>query len=490
MSRTPCSSSPASDAGHWVLPAPWGLLLAAGLVMSLALLGIFTRPSGLLAAFWPANAVLLGLLVRAPGLVTLPVWAAVTAAFVAADLLTGATWAKATLLTAANLSGVGVGLAALRRMPAMHVRLQHPASAMYLLGVCLMASAASGLVGAAANPLLFGGSALQGLLTWFTAELVNYLAILPMMLSAPARWPTWRAQPGNPAGERRQRPVVPRRAFRRLAPLLALVGGLALGVAIGGPGAIVYFVPGLLWCALSYSLFTTTVLTLLSSTWTLMAVSTGHLVLGPNAVDGRMLESLRLGVTLICLSPLTVACAMAGRNALLRKLERAATHDPLTGVLNRGGFGAGASALLAELQAAGRPVAVLMLDLDHFKRINDTLGHAAGDAVLQAFATVAGRFRRESDLLGRLGGEEFVLLLPDCTPEQARGVAQRICDAFAGEPMQCPEGQPLAATVSVGVAHAARAPAAPDELLRRADRMLYAAKQAGRNRVSLVELTA
>ncbi len=490
MSSIPYPSAPAAEAGHWVLPRPWGLLLVAGLVMSLALLGIFTRPYGLLAAFWPANAVLLGLLVRAPGLVTLPAWVVATAAFVAADLLTGASWAKALLLTTANLSGVGAGLIALRRMPTAHVRLQQPTSAIFLLGVCLLASTASGLVGAVANPVLFGGTALKGLLNWFTAELVNYLAILPMMLSAPAGWPAWASTASRPAGERRRPTMAPRRMLWRVAPLLSLVGGLALGVMIGGPGAIVYFMPGLLWCALSYSLFTTAVLTLLSGTWTLLAVSTGHLVLGPNVVDGHMLESLRLGVTLICLSPLTVACVMTARNTLLRKLERAATHDALTGVLNRGGFTAGAATLLPELRQAGRPASVLMFDLDHFKRINDTRGHAAGDGVLVAFAALAGRFLREGDLLGRMGGEEFVLLLPDCTPEQARGVAQRICDAFAEHPLQCPDGVPLAATVSIGVAHAALAPAMTDELLRGADRMLYAAKRAGRNRVEVVELGA
>ena len=159
-----------------------------------------------------------------------------------------------------------------------------------------------------------------------------------------------------------------------------------------------------------------------------------------------------------------------------------AERDALTGALTRRSFDEACARALEELAAAGRPVAVLMADLDHFKRVNDRYGHAAGDAVLRRFGRVAAANLRDSDLFGRVGGEEFAVLLPGAAASTAHIVAERVRAEFAEAGGGADAvGGPV--TASIGIVHAPVAPRRTEELLAAADRALYAAKSAGRNRV-------
>ncbi len=167
-----------------------------------------------------------------------------------------------------------------------------------------------------------------------------------------------------------------------------------------------------------------------------------------------------------------------------RLYKVAATTDALTGLLNRRGFFDAAAALMASCEAAKRPVSVLGFDLDHFKSINDTYGHAAGDATLQLFASVARKTMRGGDVIGRLGGEEFVAILPGRLAE-AGIAAERVRSAFAAATLE-PERGRVAATVSIGVA-CGSPNAAIESLIARADAALYRAKTNGRNRVELAD---
>ncbi len=449
------------------------------MVFGFSLLGIWTRPAGALAAFWPANAVLLGVLVRRTQRAGLLTWCAAAAGFVLADVVTGNTWPKMAWLALANMAGVVAGYLLFSRVPCDHRRLRQPLSVVYLIVIVTAASLAAGLVGMVINPLIFHGTGADGLLIWFTAELVDYLVILPVILTMPQ----WR----RPQRNQRRHGVARRLDWLAVAPALTLFLGGVLGMVISGPGAVSYLVPGLLWCALAYSLFVTAVLTLLCSVWTLMAVSIGYLHLGSDFDGQYALQSFRIGVALMVLAPLAVASVMAARNELLRQLQHSATHDRLTGVLNRAGFMDRANALFRDAPGHSRPFSALMLDIDHFKRVNDLHGHAVGDQVLAGFAQLAGRCLRESDVLGRLGGEEFAVLLPDGSPAAAQAVAQRICDACAAHATPLADGTQLGTTVSIGVAHAQTVPVSLEAFLSVADGALYQAKQAGRNRVVVGE---
>ena len=164
--------------------------------------------------------------------------------------------------------------------------------------------------------------------------------------------------------------------------------------------------------------------------------------------------------------------------------KAAAAVDPLTGMFNRRGF-AEATARVIEREAdAGRPVTVLIFDIDHFKSINDRFGHAAGDEILKLFAIVVTNALRMTDLSGRIGGEEFAALLP-CSIEEAVSAAERVREAFAASGIAVDDA-PVDTTVSIGVAGGP--PGTELEvLLAAADTALYQAKRGGRNRVEVAQ---
>jgi diguanylate cyclase (GGDEF)-like protein len=171
----------------------------------------------------------------------------------------------------------------------------------------------------------------------------------------------------------------------------------------------------------------------------------------------------------------------AGRH--LEDLARLAREDPLTGLPNRRAFDEALARELARADRSGAPLAAVALDVDHFKRVNDGHGHAAGDAVLAAVARRAASALRAGDLLARIGGEEFAALLPGADLPAAAEVAERIRAAVGGAAIEV-GGVALPVTVSLGCAAREAGEAGPG-LLARADARLYAAKAGGRNRVEI-----
>ncbi len=174
---------------------------------------------------------------------------------------------------------------------------------------------------------------------------------------------------------------------------------------------------------------------------------------------------------------------MTLRKRMEDELRLLSTVDPLTGAFNRRHGHARLAEALDRRARSGRPVAVMMLDIDLFKNINDTYGHERGDAVLCALVLTCKATLRTVDMLARWGGEEFVVMLPDTGEKEAMVVAERIRAAMAATPVPADGQGEIAFTVSIGVA----VPVTPDveDVLARADRALYAAKTGGRNRVVL-----
>ena len=171
------------------------------------------------------------------------------------------------------------------------------------------------------------------------------------------------------------------------------------------------------------------------------------------------------------------------RKLLEEELTRQAHIDYLTGVFNRRHFMERAEQELHRAHRYGTPLSLFMLDIDHFKNINDRYGHKVGDEVLKALATVSQSTLRNVDLLGRLGGEEFAILLPETTQEDALEAAERLRQTLSATQFPLEEGLPVQFAVSIGVAALAAPTDNLDVLLNRADRGLYAAKNMGRNRV-------
>ncbi|MFD1625817.1 diguanylate cyclase [Azospirillum griseum] len=174
------------------------------------------------------------------------------------------------------------------------------------------------------------------------------------------------------------------------------------------------------------------------------------------------------------------------RKRVETELRRMATTDPLTGLHNRRRFWELAEVEIARLRRYGRPVSVLMLDIDRFKTINDRFGHAVGDQALCALAAVCQAEVRDTDHIGRLGGEEFAIILPETDLPAAREVAERLRQRLAATDIPCLDGV-LRMTVSVGVTLCRDGDVTIERALVRADRALYTAKANGRNRVEICD---
>jgi diguanylate cyclase (GGDEF)-like protein len=166
------------------------------------------------------------------------------------------------------------------------------------------------------------------------------------------------------------------------------------------------------------------------------------------------------------------------------EMRQLAIRDQLTGLLNRRGFTEHGEKAFASARRAGMPLSVIMADIDRFKYINDKFGHAAGDTALGHFAAQISEGRRTEDIIARVGGEEFALLLPGTGLRDAMAIADRLCDKISSTPMELTAvGLPM--TSSFGVATISEKDHELDDMVRRADRALYRSKRAGRNQVDL-----
>jgi len=280
--------------------------------------------------------------------------------------------------------------------------------------------------------------------------------------------------------------------FRRLVP--ALVQGEAAGW-LAYPGSHAWFMRPqqaavALGCAVAFSVVN------------MCLVAVGAWLVQPGGQFRDMLwdrERMLLGVTETCVGILvTVACALSPvllcvalppvvllqRSLMHQQLQAAARTDAKTGLLNAITWQREADTEIARARRRGEPVSVLLADVDHFKRVNDTHGHLIGDDVLRCLASELRRQVRETDIVGRFGGEEFVVLLPKTGAEEACGIAERLRRG-AGVVQVLAADATVGVTISIGVAALGRHGDDLFELLAAADLALYRAKDTGRDRVCL-----
>ncbi len=454
------------------------IFLVSILICLAALAGIYSRPAGFLAAFWPANAILATLLVRAARWRRLPILLGAICGYQAAGYLTGDVPWTAVQLTMANLvSAVSFafvytslgerdsGFASARSVPS-------------LAGSAVVAAAAAGVAGAAVLAHMSGGSLFDAWRTWFASELMNYLVLLPGLLSV--QWPLSRPQ----LAQIKTFFVGP-----LVVPVVAVIVTTAMALLTPHPVAIVFPVPALIWVALVMPLPATCFLVMLYSGVTMFAVKL-HVYDFGSGLSDDLIASIHLGVAMIALGPVLVATFTAERRRQFVELQRVARIDDLTEALNRGTFFNEGVDRLRPLKAAQEPVAVILVDADHFKRVNDVYGHAAGDMALVALSAAIRKSIRYGDMFGRLGGEEFGLLLPGTPLDDARIVAERLRVYVERMQTTLASGDILQLTVSIGVSVAPKASSDLAEMLLFADRAMYEAKRAGRNRVHIHEMPA
>lgn len=205
-----------------------------------------------------------------------------------------------------------------------------------------------------------------------------------------------------------------------------------------------------------------------------------------SVLSSAWLSVLSLETFLMTIATAFILLAMSKERTELRH-KTAAMIDPLTGLLNRRAFIQDAEALLHQQIARDRPIGVLLIDLDNFKSINDRFGHAVGDKVLQIFARTTRTNLRQTDLVGRLGGEEFTVVLADAGHDNAYLVAERLRNAFAINAAVV-DGVELNATASFGVSVIIDPSQDLTKLITLADQALYLAKARGRNRVEVAPI--
>ena len=208
------------------------------------------------------------------------------------------------------------------------------------------------------------------------------------------------------------------------------------------------------------------------------------LVLAPAGASVERLSALFAFETVIYVVGIAFIVVIMAKERVALIHKTAAMTDMLTGLFNRRAFLESADRMIAQRGRKSLPISVLLFDLDHFKSINDRFGHAVGDDALKVFARTVTKSLRATDVIGRLGGEEFAAILP-ATAAEAEMVANRVRKAFEAAGIEISSHQ-IGATVSIGVACAVP-PVEIDALLARADKALYCAKGNGRNRAVLAE---
>ncbi|WP_167724792.1 GGDEF domain-containing protein [Thalassospira sp. HF15] len=445
----------------------------------MSLLGILTRPEGMLAVLWPANSVFVALLLRLP-VVNNPVgWMMALGGYVLADLLTGNDLATAVSLALTNMAGVAAAVLVLRHFPRKHHTPQRPFSLHLGLGAAAAALSAGcfaliyGLILADPDPV-------RTAIYWVVTEFASYVVILPFTMTV-ARAPV--------IVDGFQKAFA---AFRdnwkaswHLLPAVALLASILMADLVGGPGAIVFPVPALLWCALSYRFNQISFLMIVMSVLVMVNLEHDLLMSLPEGADPMFsIMSTRIGIAMLVIGPLTVASIDQVRSDLLGRLEHAAKHDFLTGVLMRGAFMELGQRRIDNAAARKGTFAVLVMDLDRFKQINDTHGHAIGDSLLVEVAQVIRNNVRSDDLVARLGGEEFAVLASDISSADAERLGKTICDKVAALRVAVPNAADICTTISIGMLHRQGTEhALLDDLINEADQAMYKAKDYGRNRI-------
>lgn len=410
---------------------------------------------------YPVAAVLFGLLVRFPELARAKFWLAMYSGMLAADVAQGQNFEQALWLNACLLLQVLIGCALLSVRPL--TGLYEPKNALYLFFVAIFSVAIGASLAMPMSIDYVQQSATQIWLSWFSGQFATMMLVAPVFICWPGRLRGYEL------------------SLQDLVPITSVLVMIVLARLVEGPGAMAFVLPALLWCAMRYRIFTLSLIILVVGTLEIMH---GFNALSALALDvGEAMHSVRLGVAMMVLSPLLVATATHAHQQLLARTQHHANHDFLTAALTRRAFTQKAKRLLRTRRKQRQSIGLVLMDLDHFKSINDTYGHAAGDQVLREFAQVVREHLREQDVFGRLGGEEFALLLPGVGQSHALHVAERLRKTVADHSFRFKHA-PLHVTVSMGLSWVpTERSSLLSALLEEADEALYQAKAQGRNRV-------
>jgi diguanylate cyclase (GGDEF)-like protein len=465
------------------------LALATG-YLATALGGLaISRQAGNIATLWPPN----GMLVAALLLIHPRRWTEVLIAgalgSLAANLFNGASVVTASSITVANLVEAIVATSIIRWKAGRRVLFRNSGDVAVLIVAAITAALVAGALSATSAKLLAHAPFTTIFIKWVLGDVLGLLVVMPIAVIA---HDVIKHGPDLMMKQRSQGEAA-----------LILAGVFGVSVAVFSPDVppvqflvmptvlLASFRLGPLGAALS-----TVIVAIVGSLGTVLAAKAGA-----NTADEVTLRvfNFQLNLAVLFLTALPIGAAMAQRAQLEQDLtdekERAdrfakdmaslANIDDLTGLATRRFFLDQLDHMAATARRIKQPLTLAMIDIDHFKPINDKFGHAVGDAVLMAIGAACRSAVRGEDVIGRLGGEEFAMLMPLTDQDTAYRIVDRLREAVAAIAIPTSDGRSVSVTISVGMAMFADQQI--DRLLLDADRALYVAKERGRNRIVLAE---
>jgi diguanylate cyclase (GGDEF)-like protein len=492
------STPSTADAAQAASSAATPLLERTSVLMTVIALGYLasalgglaiSRQAGNIATLWPPNGMLVAALLMARRRRWREILIAGAIGSVAANVMNGNNALTATSITIANLVEAFIAAAIISRQTRNHVLFQRSSDVVVLIVASVTAALVAGALSASSANLLAGAPFITTFVKWVLGDVLGLLVVMPIAVIA---YDLFMRGPD----------LMLARSSRREAALI-LAGVLGVSVAVFSPDVppvqflvmptvlLASFRLGPLGAALS-----TVIVAVIGSVGTVIAAQAGAGTADQITVS---VFKFQLNLATLFLTALPIGAAMAQRSQLERDLteekERAdrfahemaslVNVDDLTGLATRRHFLEQLDVMAAAARRADQPLTLAMIDIDHFKPINDQYGHAVGDAVLMAIGAACRTAVQGDEVIGRLGGEEFAMLMPLTDQETAYRIVDRLREAVAA--IAIPAGKSGAVSVTISVGMAMFAGQQIDRLLLDADQALYSAKKMGRNRIVLAE---
>ena len=430
-------------------------------------IGIIERVNGPFSLVWLTNAITIGVLLRFYQHVNWRHYLICCAGMVLPDLLIGTHLNQVLLMTIANIVTISIGYITLHRFATRTEEdewLGSLHSVPQWLLLCQPSLIIGSLVGSGALFALYGNAFFQTAFYWYLNESLDFIVFLPVILAAPKILKSFENDFLN--------------AFLHIIPsILLLFAFIFITDKIYFLMASILIIPTIIWLALSGNLFLTTFGISMNGAFFFMWIihsTHGYLHFSENIY----ISAVRTIVAVLALCALTIAVAISERDKLFSKLSQLANHDDLTGILNRRAFTKAAEAITSSLKK-GDICSMVLIDIDFFKKINDVWGHQKGDKVLVAFCQRLKQFIPDSQLFGRVGGEEFALLLANTPKINHQELTNTIVNELSRNPLSI-DNEPFPLTISAGMAVWSEEQKY-ETLFKYADLASYQAKNNGRN---------
>ena len=438
------------------------------------------RHAAYISAVWPANGILLSAIMMAKRRHLPAFLGAAFVANVAADLFNGQSFAVASYLSACSLVEMLTAVILTRvYQPGEWIRLEQPKVLASFWGtICLIAPLASATLASLGLNYFVNAPTYEVFITWWVANALGLAVVTPPLLIL------------SRDGAKASLAAINNRSALVSLVILAAVTFVVFSQTrypiiflVFPPMVLVAFNAGFLGVAVALVLITV-------ESITMTILGRGPLTLISNITPNEMTILVQMFLAAHLIMAFPVAASLSQRRKLEQQLETLATTDTLTGLATRRRFEEHYHTVWAEALREGKPIALLMLDIDFFKPYNDSYGHLQGDQCIRSIAAIIGAAaRRPLDLAVRYGGEEFLLLLPNTAAEGAVLLANEIHQTLAAANIQHRDSPHEKITISIGLAVAVpEAGTASVDLIEAADKALYRAKHAGRSRTESADL--